>query len=144
MREAVALARMAEPLINIILEPELANTPGMYIVLSQGCMFPHELIHQMAGASEYYAEKCAAESSPGLPPACGCPAGRLFPRTNSYAHAHATYTGAEARSNGPHMYRHTRYICPCEESKRMDEGAHEPAICWPHASRGRLQGGWGR
>jgi hypothetical protein len=66
VREARALARLAEPLI--VLEPELANTPGMYVVLAQGCMFPHELIHQLAAASEYYAEKCALENSPGLPP----------------------------------------------------------------------------
>ena len=39
----------------------------MYVVLAQGCMFPHELIHQLASASELYAEKCASENTPGLP-----------------------------------------------------------------------------
>ena len=65
-------------------------------------------------------------------------AGRqALPRTNSYAHARATYTGAEARSIRPRWYRHTTYICPCEESRRMDEGA-QPAIRQPSEPRQQL------
>jgi hypothetical protein len=48
VRDAAALAAMEEPLI--ILSTELASAPAMYIFLAQGCLFPHELVHQMASA----------------------------------------------------------------------------------------------
>jgi hypothetical protein len=66
VHDATALAAMEEPLI--VLSTELAYAPGMYITLAQGCLFPHELVHQLAAASEWYAEQCAISGAPGLPP----------------------------------------------------------------------------